>query len=113
MRRLPTVSRRVRVVLLLAAFVGLAAMSVPSCNARSIASRSQLGHVRLSGVHRSGNSLVRCSSLRQPSHLGRSWSRRQDLARARAGYFAPTNQAMFFSHAGDRCLWRSRTAARG
>ncbi|MCQ8277655.1 hypothetical protein NFI95_04225 [Acetobacteraceae bacterium KSS8] len=57
---------------------------------------------------RLGGSLVRCTSLQQPRGNGRMASGHHG-----AGTFAPTSQAVFFAHAGDRCVWHAGTTVHG
>ncbi len=64
-------------------------------------------------LHGLNASLLRCTSLRRPSRSGRFAGSRQDQAAARRPGFAPTRQAVFFSHAGDRCIWHAGAPARG
>ena len=57
-------------------------------------------------------SLVRCTPVAMPA---RAHGSGHHLVR-QAGdgrFFAPTRQAMFFSHKGDRCVWHGADIARG
>ncbi len=59
-----------------------------------------------------GGSLVLCLSVPLPvqvSATGHAPIRRIKDER----FFAPTRQAMFFSHPGDRCVWHAGGPARG
>ena len=55
-----------------------------------------------------GGSLVRCTLLSQPHR-----NERLTANRHKARYFAPTSQAVFFAHAGDRCVWHAGAAVHG
>ena len=59
-----------------------------------------------------GGSLVLCTSVPLPvqvSATGHAPVRRIEDEL----FFAPTRQAMFFSHPGDRCVWHAGGPARG
>lgn len=56
-------------------------------------------------------SLVRCTPVRLPLQA----MTRHGLVHTIQGdrFFAPTRQAVFFFHSGDRCTWRSDRLAKG
>ncbi len=61
-----------------------------------------------------GGSLVLCTSVPLPVPVPVSATGHAPVRRIEDGrFFAPTRQAMFFSHPGDRCVWHAGGPARG
>ncbi len=56
-----------------------------------------------------GSGMVQCLPARQPAHAA-SVAGGTGLPVDRAGAFAPTRQAVFFSRSGDRCAWHGGPA---